>query len=100
MERAAGRASEEFAAQCRSATGEGLFEHLALPPGHGGAEPFQVSRPPTLEEFVETDRVTAGPRRTGHRHGRGSEVGHEGIQAFLMLGASVLSLATRSCAMS
>jgi len=88
MEGAAIRAGEEFAAQCGGATGQELFEHLALTPGHGGAEPFQVSWPPTLEEFVETDRVTAGPCRTGHRHGRGSEIGHEGIQAFLMLGAT------------
>lgn len=88
MERAAVRASVEFAAQSGSATGKEPFEHLALTPGHGGAEPFQVSWPPVLEQLVETDRVTAGPRRTGPRHGRGSEIGHESIQAFLMLGAT------------
>ena len=88
MERGASWASEEFAAQCGGATGQELFEHLALTPGHGGAEPFQVGWPPTVEQLVETDRVTAGPGGTGSGHEPGSEVGHEGIQAFLMLGAT------------
>ena len=88
MEGAAGWAGEEFAAQGGGATGQELGQHLAQPPGQGGAEAFPVSRPPLAEQLVEMDRATAGPCRTGHGHEPGSEVGHEGIQALLMLGAT------------
>ncbi len=49
---------------------------------------FQISRPPALEQLVETDRVTAGPGRADPGHEPGPEIGHEGVEAFLMLGAT------------
>ena len=63
MERAAGGAGEEFAAQRGGAAGEELCEHLALTRGHGGAEPFQVGRSLLAEQVVETDRVSRRPPR-------------------------------------
>ncbi len=79
----------KFAAQCGGAAGRELLEHLAVPPGHGGAEPFQISRPPAFaNSWWKRIKVTAGPGRADPGHEPGSEIGHEGVEAFLMLGAA------------
>ena len=84
MARASIRASEELAAQGRSAATQEALEHLALPRRHGRAEALQAD-----QQFVKTDR---GRRRTSlwrgclHRSELGLEIAHEAFEPFLVLG--------------
>jgi len=83
---AAVRAEEERAAQGGGVTGQELLKHLALTRGHVRAESVQIDRAPTLEQVLEPDRPGISPRGGRGRHGRHSQIGHEGVESFLVLG--------------
>src|SRR5229473_5559743 len=87
--RAAIRASEELAAQGRSAATQDALEHLALPRRHGRAEALQILRPLADQQFVKTDRGrrrTSLPRGCLHPSELGLEIAHEAFEPFLVLG--------------
>jgi hypothetical protein len=82
-------AGEERASQSRGAAVEDGLQNLPLAGGHGLAETLQVGWSVLDQELMETQ--SAKPARLwgwrASRHGPGGlEVGHEGIQALLMLG--------------
>jgi hypothetical protein len=75
------RALEQSAAQRRSAAGQDLFQDLAMPSGHGRAEPLRVSRSQLAEQLLDCEASTSTAGGGVHL-----ESAHEVIESLLMLG--------------